>query len=59
MDTTAVLVSMLQEMKKMTEANAQLLTVIQQQTELIKEQKQALNEVICLQNSLHHILQYR
>lgn len=42
MDTTTVLVSILQEMKKMTEANAQLLTIIQQQTELIKEQKDML-----------------
>lgn len=59
MDTTTVLVSILQEMKKMTEANAQLLTVIQQQTELIKEQKQALNDILSLQNTVHLMLQYR
>jgi hypothetical protein len=39
MDTSAVMISMLAEMKKMSETNAMLLTVLQQQTELIKEQK--------------------
>ena len=40
MDT--VLVSMLAEMKKMSETNAMLLSVVQQQTALIKEQKDVL-----------------
>ena len=52
METAEVLLSMLSEMKKMSEMNAQLLTVIQQQTELIKEQKVTLETISQLQRDV-------
>jgi predicted nucleic-acid-binding protein len=52
METTEVLLSMLAEMKKMSATNAQLLTVIQQQTDLIKEQKIMLETIWRLQRDM-------
>lgn len=54
MDTSTVLVSILQEMKKMTQANAQLLTIIQQQTELINEQKDMLYGMQASLSAIQH-----
>jgi hypothetical protein len=45
MDTAAVLISMLTEMKKMSHMNTMLLSIIEQQTEMIKEQKEILYSI--------------